>query len=126
MTTPIAYSEITSAHWQPALNAPGEVVTGLRDIDQAIRIILTTPLGSDPLRPEFGSGLFNYLDWPINRITPHLVRESVDALRRWEPRITVVRVQVVLAASAAVLRVHWRIADGVPQLTEVSHVLVAA
>lgn len=126
MTTPISYTSITAAHWQPALGTPGEVVEGLRDIGQAIRIILTTPLGSDPLRPEFGSGLFNYLDWPINRITPHLVRESVDAIRRWEPRVTVERVQVVLDGSSAVLRVHWRAADGVPRLTEVRHVVAAS
>ena len=57
MTTPIPYTSITSAHWQPALDTPGGVVEGLRDIDQAIRIILTTPRGSDPHRPEFGSDI---------------------------------------------------------------------
>lgn len=43
MTTPIPYTSITAAHWQPALGTSGEVVEGLRDIDQAIRIILPPP-----------------------------------------------------------------------------------
>lgn len=121
MTTPITYTSITSAHWQPALGTPGDVVTGLRDIDQAIRIILTTPLGADPHRPEFGSRLFDYLDWPVNRVTPHLVRESVEAIQRWETRVSVEQVQVSIEAEHITLRVQWRVADGVSQLTEVGY-----
>lgn len=121
MTTPITYTNITSAHWQPALGTPGDVVTGLRDIDQAIRIILTTPLGSDPHRPEFGSRLFDYLDWPVNRVTPHLVRESVEAIRRWETRVTAEQVLVGIEAEHITVRVRWRVADGVSQLTEVTY-----
>ncbi|MDH1007436.1 GPW/gp25 family protein [Pseudomonas nicosulfuronedens] len=121
MTTPITYTNITSAHWQPALGTPGDVVTGLRDIDQAIRIILTTPLGADPHRPEFGSRLFDYLDWPVNRVTPHLVRESVEAIRRWETRVTTEEVLVGIEAEHVTVRVRWRVADGVSQLTEVTY-----
>lgn len=121
MTTPIIYPNITSAHWQPALGTPGDVVTGLRDIDQAIRIILTTPLGSDPHRPEFGSRLFDYLDWPVNRVTPHLVRESVEAIRRWETRVTAEQVLVGIEAEHITVRVRWRVVDGVSQLTEVTY-----
>lgn len=121
MTTPKPYTSITAAHWQPALGTSGEVVEGLRDIDQAIRIILTTPKGSDAHRPEFGSDLHLYIDWPVNRITPHLVREAVDAIRRWETRVMVVQVQVRIEEAHVFLRVQWQVADDVPQLTEVSY-----
>ena len=121
MTTPLAYTSITAAHWQPALGTPGGVVEGLRDIDQAIRIILTTPKGSDAHRPDFGSDLHLYIDWPTNRVTPHLVRESVDAIRRWETRVSVVQVQVSIDDEHVIVRVQWRVADGVPQLTEVPY-----
>jgi uncharacterized protein len=121
MTTPTPYTSITAAHWQPALGTSGEVVEGLRDIDQAIRIILTTPKGSDAHRPEFGSDLHLYIDWPTNRVTPHLVRETVDAIRRWETRVSVVQVQVSVDAEHVTVRVQWRVADGVPQLTEVPY-----
>lgn len=125
MTTPTPYTSLIAAHWQPALGSPGEVVEGLRDIDQAIRIILTTPKGSDAHRPEFGSGLHLYIDWPVNRVTPHLVREAVDAIRRWETRVSVAQVQVLIEESRIVLRVQWRVADGVAQLTEVPYARAA-
>ncbi|OXS19877.1 baseplate protein [Pseudomonas fluorescens] len=125
MTTPIPYTSITAAHWQPALGASGEVVEGLRDIDQAIRIILTTPKGSDAHRPEFGSDLHLYIDWPTNRVTPHLVREAVDAIRRWEARVSVVQVQVNIDVEHVTVRVQWRVADGIPQLTEVPYARAA-
>lgn len=125
MTTPIPYTSITAAHWQPALGTSGEVVEGLRDIDQAIRIILTTPKGSDAHRPEFGSDLHLYIDWPTNRVTPHLVREAVDAIRRWETRVSVVQVQVSIDVEHITVRVQWRIADGIPQLTEVPYARAA-
>ena len=125
MTTPLAYTSITAAHWQPALGTPGGVVEGLRDIDQAIRIILTTPKGSDAHRPDFGSDLHLYIDWPTNRVTPHLVRESVDAIRRWETRVSIVQVQVSIDDEHVTVRVQWRVADGVAQLTEVPYARAA-
>ncbi|OLF53810.1 GPW/gp25 family protein [Pseudomonas chlororaphis] len=126
MTTPISYTSITAALWQPALGTSGAVVEGLRDIDQSIRIILTTPKGADTHRPDFGSDLHLYIDWPVNRVAPHLVRETVDALRRWETRISVVQVQVQIEGSQVTVRVQWRVADGVAQLTtEVSYARAA-
>lgn len=125
MTTPIPYTSITAAHWQPALGTPGGVVEGLRDIDQAIRIVLTTPKGNDAHRPDFGSDLHLYIDWPTNRVTPHLVRETVDAIRRWETRVSVVQVQVSIDDEHVTVRVQWRVADGVPQLTEVPYARAA-
>lgn len=121
MTKPKPYTSITAAHWQPALGTSGEVVEGLRDIDQAIRIILCTPKGCDAHRPEFGSDLHLYIDWPVNRVTPHLVREAVDAIRHWENRITLGKVQVRIEEAHVFLRVQWRAADDSPQLTEVSY-----
>ncbi len=125
MTTPTSYTSITAAHWQPALGTSGEVVEGLRDVDQAIRVILTTPKGSDAHRPEFGSDLHLYIDWPTNRVTPHLVREAVDAIRRWETRVSVVQVQVSIDVAHITVRVQWRVADGIPQLTEVPYARAA-
>ncbi|NNJ15440.1 baseplate protein [Pseudomonas putida CSV86] len=120
MTT-TSYLPITASHWQPALGSSGEVVQGLRDIDQAIRIILATPKGSDPHRPEFGSDLHLYIDWPSHQVTPYLVRETIEAIRRWETRVSVVRVDVQLDAERITLRAVWCVADGVTQITEVPY-----
>lgn len=125
MTTPTPHSSITATHWQPALGTSGEVVKGLRDIDQSVRIILATPKGVDPHRPDFGCNLHLYLDWPTQRVTPYLVREAVDAISRWEPRVTVIQVRVQIDAERITLRVRWRVADGVIQSTEVPYARAA-
>lgn len=115
-------NEIQTVHWQPQLGGDG-VVTGVADIDQAIHIILTTPKGSDLLRPKFGSDVFRYLDYPINRARPHIVRETIDAIRQWEPRITAVSVQVYPAQEGCklLLRVQYQV-DSSIQNTEVRYV----
>ncbi|MDH1012475.1 baseplate protein [Pseudomonas nicosulfuronedens] len=104
MTTPTPLSAITSAHWQPALGREGAVVEGAADIDQAIRIILGTPRGS----------------------VPHLVRESVEALRRWEPGIDVLNVSAPIKAEQVLVKVRWQALPSVePSLTEVSYARTA-
>ncbi|OHX10250.1 baseplate protein [Chromobacterium sphagni] len=106
-----------SLHWQPALHRP-DLVEAEADIDQAIRIILTTPKGSDPLRPDFGSNVHLYLDNPVDQAVPHLVRESVEAIRQWEPRCQLVKVSPLFDGSRITLRVTWRLANGVQHITE--------
>ena len=59
----------------------GKVLTGLEDINQEIMLILTTPLGSIPHRPEFGSRIYEYLDKPVNMAKPLIIAESFRALR---------------------------------------------
>jgi len=106
-------------HWQPALGRDGQA-SGLDDLRQAIAIILRTPQGSVPLRPEFGSQLQRYIDYPINRARPHLVRETVAAIRRWEPRVSVLRVAVAQAGTAGVkIDVEFRLASGQQASAEV-------
>lgn len=107
-----------SLHWQPALGGFGVVET-VADIDQAIHVILRTPKGSDPHRPDFGSNLHLYLDYPIDRAVPHLVRETVEAIRLWEPRCELVKVTPSIKEARIILRVQWALADGVKRETEV-------
>lgn len=102
-------ANISSTHWQPRLGADG-VVESVDDIHQCIRIILTTSLGEDPLRPDFGCGISRYLDLPFERARPFLVRESVAAVMRWEPRVELVGVQCeAVDVGRALLRVRWRL-----------------
>jgi phage baseplate assembly protein W len=106
-------------HWQPALGGDG-FVEDVDDIRQAIAIILRTPRGSDPLRPDFGSRVWLYLDYPIDRARPHVVRETVEAIRRWEPRVSVTRVIVALDGDAALrITAFFKLASGVEVSAEV-------
>ncbi len=102
---------ITHQDWQPALGAD-DIVGGLDDIDQCIRIILGTPLGSDPLRPDFGSNVHRYIDWPQDRAVTYLVREVFQAVCRWEKRVGQMDVRVSHEVAAVVITVIWRPASG--------------
>lgn len=108
LTTPRAFDAPRAyglaLDWSPRLAEIGGVVEGVSDIDQAILIILSTPLRSDPLRPTFGWGGYDYLDLPPARAVPHLVRETWEAIRLWEPRVTLIGV-----APQALEGHHWQI-----------------
>lgn len=105
---------ITATDWQPKLGAPGAVVEGAADIDQCIQIILTTPKGSVPHRPDFGSDLWRYLGRPIDAARPNVIRETVEAIGRWERRVEVTRVTLRLADGAVgwVVLIERRIRAG--------------
>ncbi|MDO8433505.1 MAG: GPW/gp25 family protein [Candidatus Binatus sp.] len=88
----ISLEDIRSADWSLKLDAIGEVVEGIDDVKQCLGIIATTPQGTDPLRPTFGSNIWRYLDHPIDRALPAIVSELTTAIARWEPRVTLVSV----------------------------------
>lgn len=95
----ITLNDITSADWSLALDSPGRpgsgignVVQGIADVNQCVGIILTTPQGSDPLRPTFATDLWQFIDYPINSLLAAVVREATEALTLWEPRITLVSI----------------------------------
>ena len=106
-------SQITARNWQLALDQPGDVVADLDDISQCIRVILTTPKGTDPLRPEFACDLWRYIDYPIDRATPHIVREAWDAIETFEPRIKLINITPRLGdePSQIVVSIVWRLRD---------------
>jgi Bacteriophage baseplate protein W len=93
-TDAITLADVTSADWSLKLDAIGATVEGVKDIEQCIAIILTTPRGSDPLRPTFGADLWRYIDNPISVAIPSIVREVSAAISMWEPRIIVQAVRV--------------------------------
>ncbi|MEQ8585258.1 MAG: GPW/gp25 family protein [Thalassobaculaceae bacterium] len=111
MSATTTLADINAVDWQPKLGAPGEVVQGLDDIHQCIATILATPKGTDPHRPTFGSDVWRHLDKPTAEAFPLVVREAIDAVSLWEPRIDVVRVVRLPAEDPANLRIRvdWRL-----------------
>ena len=70
----------------------GEAISGLDHLRQSIEDILTTPLGSRRMRPEYGSKLRRYVDMPVNEGWKSAVQAEVArALGRWEPRLRLER-----------------------------------
>ena len=72
-------------NWQVSMDDPAAIVEGVDDIVQSINIILTTIPGSDPLRPEFGSNVYQYLDKPLPSVLGKIIYEATTAIGRWEP-----------------------------------------
>jgi phage baseplate assembly protein W len=67
-----------------------QMVQGEEKVEQAIQIVLATPIGERRMRPEFGCGIHQYVFAPNNAGTHGRVRREVlEALRLWEPRIEV-------------------------------------
>lgn len=74
----------------------GQPLSGIEHVRQSIEDILTTPLGSRRMRPEYGSNLRRYVDLPVTGGWKSAVQAEVArALLRWEPRLKLERVQVV-------------------------------
>ncbi|BFU44281.1 GPW/gp25 family protein [Krasilnikovia sp. MM14-A1004] len=73
-----------------AISRTGSVrlVSGVDEVDAAIRMILSTVPGERVMRPEFGCAMWELLFAPITAGTLGLVEQAVrEALERWEPRI---------------------------------------
>ncbi len=102
-------TETKTKNWQAKIGAIGRRVYGVAEIEQSIRIILTTIKGAVPLRPDFGCDAFLYLDEPITTARPNIVREVTAALARWEKRIKIESVEVEAADAALIVSVNWTI-----------------
>ncbi len=68
-----------------------------QEIEEAIRLVLGTAPGERPMRPEFGCGIHDHVFAPTDGATAGRIgREVRISLERWEPRIAVDDVAVVL------------------------------
>lgn len=73
----------------------GKPLAGTDHIRQSIVDILTTPLGTRVMLPEYGSNLFNHVDNPTDpSLAMKIMMASAGALARWEPRVRVESVNV--------------------------------
>ncbi len=71
------------------------LVSRERELEESIRLILSTAYGERPMRPDFGCGIHDYVFAPADATTAgRLAYEVRLALARWEPRIEVADVDV--------------------------------
>ena len=96
-------------------DARGQIAmgTGSQDIEQAIRIIISTRPGERVMRPTFGCRAHEMIFEPRSPTTISLLQEYVyEALRIWEPRINVLKVNVTADdsdAGALVAEIEYQI-----------------
>jgi uncharacterized protein len=85
------------------LNQRGEIamVSGEKDIEQSIAIILGTRLGERVMRPTFGCRAQELMFEPRNATTFTLMRTYVEeSLKFWEPRINVTNIDITLGSGS--------------------------
>ena len=71
----------------------GKLLSGTDHIRQSIVDILTTPLGTRVMLPEYGSKLFDNPTDPS--LAMRIIMESAGAIARWEPRVRIDRINVL-------------------------------
>lgn len=72
----------------------GRELSGIDHLRQSVRDILATPIGSRVMRRDYGSNLPELIDQNLTPLTmAQIYAATVDALRKWEPRIRISRVQ---------------------------------
>lgn len=127
LNSPISFRALTDAalpaalHWQCQLGVLGQIVTQLDDITQSLHLIATTPRGSVPLLPLFGSDIWQYLDQPIAQATPYVIRDLTLAIAQWEPRINVMQMMPRQLLSQLTVTIDYRlVADGTTQQTRLA------
>jgi phage baseplate assembly protein W len=91
--------DVVGSGWAfpPTVDARGRIALARqeRDVEEAIRMILLTPIGQRVMRPEFGCRIHDLIFAPNEATTTGLARYYVqDALEMWEPRIDVTEVLV--------------------------------
>ncbi|MFJ2112273.1 GPW/gp25 family protein [Streptomyces sp. NPDC087850] len=85
------------------------LVSGEREVEEAIRLVLATAPGERPMRPDFGCAIHDMVFAPVNEATAGRIQHEVYAsLDRWEPRIEVDEVAVTAGDEQGVLFIDVR------------------
>ena len=107
-------TDFIGAGWAfpPSLTADGglSLVTGMDEIDGALRSILATAPGERLMRPDFGCAAWDHVFDPVNANTVGLVEQAVvEAVRRWEPRVDVLDVTVSAETNGLIVDLGYRV-----------------
>lgn len=101
----------------PRLGPNGRMATSsaAENVQEAIRVILSTDFEERLMRPTFGGGLRRFLFEPNTAATRQQIEERVErALTRWEPRIALEEVSAVEDPenpSVALLTLTYRVQE---------------
>lgn len=110
----LAQNEITAVWWGFRLFGDG-IVQDLDELNQTLTVIVGTPQGGDVHRPLFSTGVWNFIDYAVDRVGSYAIRESVDAVETWEPRLELTQIEVstnqVIGKVAVACK--WQLSDSV-------------
>jgi phage baseplate assembly protein W len=82
----------------------GAELDGKAHVQQSIRNILTTRIGTRVMRRDYGSRLPQLLDAPLNNANlVEFYAATAEALATWEPRVKVTDISATIAADGRVI-----------------------
>jgi len=95
--------------WQTRIGATGQVIRDdAEQLDQFIRVVIGTQLGSAPLQRDLGVDWLEVIDLPIDDALPVLIAGVAKAFRKWiEPRAKFVRVVPVRNVEKMTAQVYY-------------------
>lgn len=105
--------DIRSSEWSLSMAELGAVVEGVDDIKQCLNIIMYTRKGTDPLRPDFGCGAIDRIDQPVNVAIPGMIKDIIEAVTLFEPRIDIVKITSELIESQVKFFLNFKIKNSV-------------
>jgi phage baseplate assembly protein W len=105
-------SNITSPVWGISKYGYGVIVEGIAAIRQRMDITIRTTKGTDPLRPQFGSNVYKFIDYPINIAIANIKRELLECLDIWVKDIKVISIKHFFnAPSNPVFEIVYKLVD---------------
>ena len=99
----------------PRIGPDGRIAlsSGADNVEESIRVILSTERRERLMLPQFGGGLQPFLFQPNIASTHTLIEDRIrQALARWEPRVTVESVKVTASAEEpreAIATIRYRL-----------------
>jgi len=81
------------------MNNVGSQVSGIDTIRQSWSNILDTVPGSDPMRPTFGSGIYDYLDKNLSSVKGAVIAKIISDLETWESRATISQADMAIVGN---------------------------
>ncbi|MFS4437850.1 GPW/gp25 family protein [Paracoccaceae bacterium GXU_MW_L88] len=85
----------------------GKKISGIEHLRKSITRILTTDTETRVMRRDFGADIFPLVDQNMDSVMlVKLYSNTIDAIRKWEKRFSVVRVQAVAKENGVTLTVE--------------------
>lgn len=105
-------ANIDNPVWGMGTLGYGVIVEGIAAIRQRMDLAIRTTKGTDPMRPQFGSRVYKFIDAPLNIAIPNIKRELLEALGMWVPDIKVISIRHYLESPAnPVFEIFYRVLD---------------
>lgn len=104
-------NDIEAYDWQVQLHDANSIVEGVDSIKQSIYLILSTPVGAIPHRPDFGCNAWKYIDYPTSSAIPNIITEAIRSVRNYEKRVDLTNIIANLEGGHITFNLTFKIKD---------------